>query len=148
MNLRLVRPFLLASAFSLLSATVSEARCVVDVEGQWRVIRKSYPNVSVFQILVETVDRVPNGQFATVTVQRVWQGHIPRQLTLYNHFNGPDGRDVVVGSRYIIFARNQPDGLDRDVFRIAAERSAYVTDGCGIHLNDDVKKLGRGHAPE
>ena len=84
MNLRLVHPFLLASAVVLLSATVSEARCLVDVEGHWRVTRKFYPNISVFQILVETVDRVANGQFATGTVQRVWQGHTPRQLTLYN----------------------------------------------------------------
>jgi hypothetical protein len=113
------------------------------------VTRKFYPNISVFQILIETVDRVANGQFAAGTVQRVWQGHMPRQLTLYNDFsNGPDARAVVVGGSYIVFARNHPDGFGRDVSRIAAERSAYVTDGCGIYLSDDVKKLGRGHAPK
>ena len=97
--------------------------------------------------LMEPGDRYLREYAATLTVNRVWKGHVGKEMTVYFVVipNGPffqkDHRSIVVANRQ---TSRQSGGLDP----AAPLRDAWVEPCSGFAWdNPDVLKLGRSRRP-
>jgi hypothetical protein len=151
---------LLTLSVLLLIPAIAESRCVIELEMVWRVKPRANPTATVFQGVVQGVRRLPGGEIASLMVERVWRGRVPRQLTLYNVTGGvmAEGEELlvstaqrlVVGTRYAIFT-NPLSMAERQLFNITTPPSStFATQGCGIFNVEkyDVTFLGKGRDPD
>ena len=142
-----IKPLLLALVFALVTPYWIEARCFRDLAFELRMAKQleKTPGTTVFRGTVLDVRKVRGGQVATIDADRVWLGRVPKQVTLFNLSENPDGQDLTAGARYIIFTREHSPEV-RQLFG-TMDAGTYGTQGCGIWVADqhNARVLGKGH---
>jgi hypothetical protein len=96
----------------------AESRCVIELDMVWRVTPRANPTAVVFRGVVKSVTRLAGGEVASVDVDTVWRGRVPRQLTLYNVTGGSanaEGEELLASTAQRLLYMPVPVAENRSV---------------------------------